>query len=266
MNKYKKVFTLGIQNAMEYRLNFLFSLFNFIFPLTIQYFLWTGIFHSSSEDIIYGYTYNQMISYSVFAVLISKIISGGVEWDVLEDIKNGGFSKFIIRPLNYMRFRISFFLGQKSLNLTITVIVIFIAIAILGVTNGFSTTSIYILSSFISILLSVILTFYIYFTLSAISFWIEDSWGVFVVFGVVSNVLSGGVFPLDIFGDKIINIFKYLPFQYTIFFPVNIFVGKYSLDEIVMGLLVQLAWIIIMILVTKLVWHRGMKKYIAVGG
>ncbi|WP_415469572.1 ABC-2 family transporter protein [Clostridium saccharoperbutylacetonicum] len=48
---------------------------------------------------------------------------------------------------------------------------------------------------------------------------ISEAAGVFVVANVVTSVISGGIFPLNIFGEKIQAVFSLLPFQYTIYFP-----------------------------------------------
>lgn len=266
IHKYLVAFSLGAQSSMEYRWNFLLGLISFVLPLTIQYFMWTGIFNNSQGDVVFGYTYSQMMVYSVQAVLVSKLLAGGVEWEVMDDIKNGGLSKFVIKPISYFKYRITCFLGQKSFNFLIIFTIICIVLLVLDLYIGLDTGINNLLIFIISILLSLFINFLIYFTLAAIAFWINEAWGVFVVLGVVVNIISGGIFPLDIFGDKIINIFKFLPFQYTVFFPVNVLNGKLSGQEIVYGLLIQIAWIGIMFVVTKILWKLGMKKYTAVGG
>lgn len=266
MNKYLKAFSLGMQSSMEYRWNFVFGLFSSVFPLTIQYFLWTEIFKNTPSGIVYGYTYKQMLSYSIFAVLISKLISGGVEWEVLEDIKNGGLSKFIIKPIGYFQYRVSCFLGQKFFDLLFTGIIICILLFTLNVFLGFSTGIINLLIFVFSINLSLIINFMIYFSLAALAFWMNEAWGVFVVMGIVLNIISGGMFPLDIFGANIIKIFNLLPFQYTIFFSVNVLTGKLTMQAMMNGLFVQIIWIAIMLAVVRVIWNWGLKKYAAVGG
>jgi ABC-2 type transport system permease protein len=93
-----------------------------------------------------------------------------------------------------------------------------------------------------------------------------DAWGLFVIFGLVANVLSGGIFPLDIFGSTLKTIFGFLPFQYTIYFSVNILAGREGGSKIAFGLAIQLVWIVMMFAVTNIIWKIGMKKYVAVGG
>jgi ABC-2 type transport system permease protein len=89
---------------------------------------------------------------------------------------------------------------------------------------------------------------------------------VFVVANVITSVISGGIFPLDIFGDKFLAVFHLLPFQYTIYFPVNILNGVISFEEILNELMIQSLWIMIMLVIANITWKFGMKKYTAAGG
>lgn len=264
--KYKKAFSLGLQSSLEYRFNFLLGFLSFIFTLTIQYFMWSGIFQSSESEYVYGYTYSQMIIYSFFAALVSKLVAGGFEYGILDDIKNGGLSKFVIKPVGYLPYRLSCYLGEKSFYS----VIIFVFIAILSlifrlVFDFRALPSEYGLFA-VSIALSLLLNFFIYSTLSALAFWITEAAGLFVIAGLVINALSGGIFPLDIFGSSLQQVFRYLPFQYTIYFSVNILGGKLGMSNVLFGLGIQCLWIGIMALVMNLVWKAGLKKYVAVGG
>ena len=49
---------------------------------------------------------------------------------------------------------------------------------------------------------------------------------IFVITSLLVNILSGGMFPLEIFGESVVKALQYTPFPYTIYFPVNILSGK----------------------------------------
>jgi len=266
MRKYLTVFSMGLQSSMEYRGDFLIGVLSIIFPLTIQFFLWTAIYKSSNSQIVYGYTYSQMLAYSILAALTSKLIASGFEMEIMEDIKNGGFSKFIVKPVGYLKYRLSCFLGQKSFNLLVIFIIIAIVLFLLNINFEFETSFLNLGIFIVSIVLALFINFLIYFSLASAAFWINEATGVFIVANVVTSVISGGIFPLNIFGEKIQAVFSMLPFQYTIYFPVNILSGTLSFEEILKGLMIQALWIMIMLVIANIVWKFGMKKYTAVGG
>lgn len=264
--KYQKAFSLGLQSALEYRWNFAFGFFTFAFTLTMEYFTWTGIFASSKSSVVYGYTYSQMLIYSFFAALVSKLISGGFEYGMLDDVKNGGLSKFIIKPIGYLRYRFSCFLGERAFYAVVIFILIGVFIGIFSAVFGYHVSAATVLLFLVAVLLSLLMNFFIYSALAALSFWMTDAWAVFVIFGLVANVFSGGVFPLDIFGSTFNAILAFLPFQSTIYFPVNLLSGRVTGSGILFGLLMQLFWVTVLFCVANLLWRVGLKKYVAVGG
>lgn len=264
-SKYRKTFELGIQNSLEYRTDFLLSLISVIFPIILQYFLWTAIY-SSSKKIIYGYTYEQMIVYSIMAGMISKLIATGFEYDIYNDIKNGGFSKFIVQPIGYFEYKISSFLGQKLIQGIIIVSIISVALIIMNEFSIFNITITRFLFFLITLFLALILNYLIAYSLSAISFWVGEISYLFQMTSMIVNIVSGGVLPINVFGNKILSIFKFLPFQYTVYYPVNVIDGVLSNSEIIEGIMFQCIWIVLFFLISKVVWKFGSKKYMAIGG
>lgn len=266
LEKYLKSFELGLQNSLEYRANFLLSLISTFFPMIIQYFLWTAIFENSPGSLIYGYTYGELIAYTLLAGIVSKFVAGGFEWEVADDIKNGGLNKFIIKPIDYFRYRISCFLGQKSIQMLITIILITIILFVLRSVPGFELDLRRMPVFVAAVLMALVLNFLILYGVSALAFWMTDAGGVFVMLGLLINIAGGGIFPLDIFGNTLVRVFDFLPFKYTIYFPTNILNGKIPFGDIPGGLLLQAVWIAVIFMAVKIIWRTGMKKYIAVGG
>lgn len=257
---------MGLKNSMEYRTNFLLSLISVIFPVTIQYFLWTAVFKASSQNVVYGYNYHQMIAYTISSAVIAKFTAGGFEWEVADDVKNGGLSKFIVRPIGYIRYRISCFLGTKSIQALIMLIMISVIYIIMIEGFNFKLTTGRIFVFLLALFMSLILNFMIVFSISMFSFWIYEIWGLFVIFNLLNSVVCGGVFPLDIFGKNILRLFDYLPFKYVIYYPVNILTGKTDISFAGHIILLQLFWICVMLLIVNFLWKMGMKKYTAAGG
>lgn len=265
-SKYGKAFSLGLQSTLEYRFNFLLGLLGFLFTMTIQYFMWSGIYKSTGSTLVYGYTYPQMILYSFFAALVSKLVAGGFEYGILDDIKNGGLSKFIIKPIGYLRYRFACFLGERAFYFCVILLLITILSGIFHVIFDYQPLFVHWVFFVVSILLSIVLNFLIYSSLAALSFWVTEASGIFVICGLVINALSGGIFPIDIFGSTLQQAFRYLPFQYTIYFSVNVLEGKLVAGEVLSGLEIQCFWIAVMLLVMQGIWKIGMKKYVAIGG
>jgi ABC-2 type transport system permease protein len=266
VEKYTKAFELGFQTALEYRANFLISLISAAYPIIIQTFLWTAIYKNSPESVVYGYTYRQMITYTFLAGLIARIVRTGFEYDIMDDIKNGKFSKFLVQPVGYFPYRLSSFLGQKLPNLGMILIILVIVLVGLNAFWGVSLGFLNIITFLVTLTLAVILNFLIFYCFSAIAFWIVEIGFLFEGIRIVTILLSGGIFPLEVFGARAVQILNLLPFKYTVSYPINVLNGKISPSESLQGMLIQCLWILVCLGVANLLWRVGARRYVAVGG
>ncbi|CAH1058979.1 ABC transporter permease [Paenibacillus pseudetheri] len=267
MKKYLLSFNMGIQNAIEYRFNFFLSLISIVFPIIIQTSIWIAAFNHSSESTLYGYNFTQMLLYTLLAALISRLVATGIEYEINEDIKNGGLNKYIIRPINYFMYKLSVFIGSKCLQyIVLSILIVIIVSGASFYTDEYELGVHKILVSVFILISSCILNFLISYIISAIAFWLTDVSYLFVVTTLLVNIVSGGIFPLEIFGNTVNRIFDFLPFKYTIYFPVNTLNGNLSGAAITSSLFIQWMWILVIYLLAKLVWRRAMTRYIAVGG
>lgn len=266
MDAYKQVFKLGLMKAFQYRANFYFGLTSIFFPLLIQIFLWKGMYASAPERMLYGYTFPQMIMYACFACLLAKIISPAFAYEINEDIKNGGLAKYIVRPVNYKLYRFFEFLGEKTSLILFSVLILLI----IYITGGYFVYRSINMIRFIIFLpvvcLALVLNFSIFYAVSGLGFWMRESSGVLFIITLVGNIISGGIFPLDIFPHFLQTIFKTLPFSYTNYFSVSILCGTARPGQILNGIILQLFWIAACWGVGELIWKAGMKNYSAVGG
>lgn len=102
---------------------------------------------------------------------------------------------------------------------------------------------------------------YISFLLSLSGFWTSDVWAPRFIFFIITDFLSGGLFPLDILPDRIFSVLKFLPFTYLQFFPLKVYLGDFSIEEILFGLWVSSFWTITVYFATKLVWKNGLRRF-----
>jgi ABC-2 type transport system permease protein len=268
IKKYNAVFKLGMQGAMEYRMDFLMSLISGGFTVIIQLFLWTAIYggQEAEDAVLFGYEYSQMVVYVVMAAIMARIVATGFEYDIMSDIMEGNMNRFFVQPVGHLPFRIVGFLGAKVVENVMAVLIGAGLLVLLIFTVGAEFSFLNIIIALAVAPLSLMINSMMFYFLSATSFWLTWGWGVFNGWGVVTTILSGGIFPIGVFGETIVGILRFLPFQYIVYFPLNIVVGNASRMDIVEGVAMQLVWIFIFWVISKLYWKVGMKKYIAARG
>ena len=266
IRKYLKLLSMGIQSGIEYRADFFLRIVSGMFVIVIQCVLWTAVFQQASEKVIYGYTYAQMITYVIIAALVAQITSTGFQWDITNDVKNGGLSKFLTQPVNYTLYRAFSFFGKKVSQVALLTVVTFIALLACTFFLDFRLEVGRIFLFLLFLLFAIFINFLIYYCLSTLSFVMLEVWGLFALANQTILFLSGGVFPLDVFGDGMNRVLAILPFKYIVYYPINVLNGRLDMATIKQGLIVEFVWILVLILLSKLLWTMNMKKYVAVGG
>ena len=162
LQKYKRTYILALQNAMEYRTDFLMGIISGGFIILVQCFLWTAVFRSSPQEIINGYTYSQIIIYSVLSGVVSKLVSAGFEGEIANDIKTGGLSKFIAQPIHYFSYRICNFFGEKTVQTGVVLILFVILMTVFTQIWGFQLRVGQIVMFLVSILFGMLINFLLF--------------------------------------------------------------------------------------------------------
>lgn len=266
LEKYVRTFEMGLETALEYRINFAVSLIGAIYPIFIQTFLWTAIFDATPGAELYGYTYRQMLVYTFLAGLVVRIVRTGFEYEIMDDVKNGKFSRFLVQPLGYFPFRLANFLGQKLPGLIMILSILVILLVGLYLFWDFAPGAERIVLFLLTLLLAMVLNFLIFYCISAMAFWIVEIGFLFEGIRIVIILLSGGIFPLEVFGPRFVQITNLLPFKYTVNYPINILNGRLDMPQIAEGVLLQIVWSVVCVLLANVLWRIGSRRYVAVGG
>src|ERR1051325_10521480 len=264
--KYGSGFNIGLQNPFVYRWNyFLRALFGLI-PLAGTVFLWSAVFKERGGG-LHGYDYGSMIYYYLLTVLVSNLVTPTEdEWQIAADIREGQINALLTKPMSYLSYRFSIFLSGRLVYTLVTlppIALIFVYFRHYVVLPEHATT--YMLAT-VSMLMSALIQFFITYSLSMIAFWIlEISTIVFIVYSF-EYFLGGQMFPIDIMPAGVQAALKWMPFYYELFCPIAIFLGRLKGAELWQALAIQTGWLFLTWSVARLMWHRGLRHYQAVGG
>lgn len=245
LNKYGRIFNVGLQNTVVYRWNFLLRAAFGIVPLIGTVYLWRALFASRGRS-IGGYEFSSMVYYFLLILLASNLITPTEdEWQIASDIREGQINSLLTKPLDYLTYRVSLFLGYRVIYTLVTLPPMLLLFAIYRdyvfmpqhlATWGWSA---------LSLALAAALQFLISYSVAMLAFWIlEISTVVFILFSF-EYFLSGQMFPLDIAPGWLQSLLGWLPFTYELFFPVTVFQEKVQGFALAKGLSIQVGWVIL---------------------
>ena len=268
MVKYWHVLKIGIQNNLTYRFNFLArTVFGFI-PLVAVLFMWRTIYSSKGAGSSVGsYSLPEMISYYLLITLVDALTAVNEDdWQIAADIKDGNISQFLLKPVDYLTFRLSLFFSGRLTYLAVAAFPLALFTLCLHryfiFPAGWATFAVFIFS----VGLTALLQFFMSYAMAMLAFWVlEVSTFIFILFAF-EYIASGHLFPLDILPHGLQQLLLFTPFPYQLYFPVSIYMGKLAGAELLRGLSLQCAWVFVAYLAARLMWARGVRKYSAVGG
>src|SRR5712671_4473176 len=124
MKKYWHVINIGIQNTLVYRVNFLFRAAFALIPLAAVLFLWRAIYAGKeSGGEVAGYTLAQMTSYYLLVTIVDALTAVNEDdWQIAADIKDGNISQFLLKPIDYLTYRLCLFFSGRVTYLAVAAV------------------------------------------------------------------------------------------------------------------------------------------------
>ena len=268
MKKYFHVINIGLQNNLQYRFNYLTrTLFSFI-PLFAMLSLWRTIYAGNGRAGEHsGFTEAQMIFYYLLVAIVDVFTAVNEDdWQIAADIREGNISQFLLKPMDYLWYRLClFFSGRLAF---ISMAAIPLALFVFYFRQYFlapldaATFGVFL----VSLVITALLQFFMSFAMAMLAFWLlEISTFIFILYAF-EYLASGHLFPLDVLSPWMKQILYFTPFPYQLYFPIQIYMGKISGPSLWLGLATQILWVFIMYGFARFMWQRGIRKYAAFGG
>lgn len=253
-----------ILSSLTYRAFSYASIIVSIIQICIFYFIWTGVY--VDRESIKGYRYEDMIAYVVLGRIIISMFNWGLNTYISHLIKDGSIIVELLYPVDFMGKL--FFMGLGS-NLVINMIFTSIPVYIFSVFAfdlSVQYNSLNIMMFFISLILGFIIMFLFDFLIGILNFWTENFWGLQTIKSSVLRFFSGSLVPLEFFPSSLRTIADFLPFKSVVYIPINIFLGKMDINQILNTFLIQIMWIVILYILGRLIYNIGIKKISIYGG
>lgn len=263
MRKYLYIFKTTIIESLQYVSSVLIQFLSFFIMMYVFINLWQYVY-SDSNQIINGYTVNQMIWYVLFGeVFWFGIRNKTLTNQISTDIKTGNIAYNINKPYNYVFYIITKHLGEITIKF-FTFIILGVAIGEIFIGNipNFNIQNVPFIA--ISVILGILINSIIRITISVISFWIEDSKPIHWIYDK-SILILGTLFPIDMFPQFMQPILKYTPVYVVNYGPIKLILN-FSMENFGKVLIAQIIYLIIIMVVLMIIYKKGEKKLNINGG
>ena len=246
----------GIKLSTTYRLSTLIWMFGSLITLLITIFIWWINIQSGSTLV----DFKTIFTYYIFGNIVS--LKNGVQYNLAISIQSGKISSRLLRPSNFITQVIISDLGWHVFPILVEILLL-ILLTIIGsqfvILASFWNFILYILLGILGYFISIF-TSYI---LGSIAFFIIDTEGLMEINNQLNFILSGKAVPLSII--PILGFANFLPFAFTFYHPMQIYLGKYDFNQTVLVFAGGISWCIVLYFLAKLIFKIGLKRNEAVG-
>lgn len=224
--------------------------------------IWMAVFKNSKHD-IGGYNQKEMILYLMLSFSLLSIIRQGVANRVSHDIATGDIVSYFLKPISYVNKLIFESISDILFNSIYLLPPLIIGILYLDILKfNFIRLVVFLLSLF----LGAMIYFLIDFMIGLFAFFVNYIWGLLLVKEVLFRFFSGELFPLSFLPKKIEKFFLLLPFNSMTYKPILIIFGRVENRELIHTLLLQIFWVALLSIITKIIWKRANKRLSINGG
>lgn len=260
---FKRLWQVNWAEQWQYRANLLMYLLYWLVSPIIYLAVWTSI--ANVKGSVNGFTANDFVTYYMVLLICDQITSNIVIHTFAYKIQDGSLSGELIKPIhplltnglvNNIAFKMLTIMGL----IPIWIILFFLF------KPDFSGVS---LSGILLSIPAMILGFFIGYLLSAaitsLAFWTTRVYSIHEFYFAIILLFSGQFVPLPLMPKVIQDIAQFLPFQLFMYYPIQLILGKLSVEQIIQGYVMAGIWLVISILFFNWVWRNGIKQYSAVG-
>jgi ABC-2 type transport system permease protein len=266
---------ISIEERLVYRGDFVLGTLMRFLPIVTQVFLWTAVFNATSRPDIAGYSRNDIVAYYLLTMVTRAFSSmPGLSGGIARGIRDGSVKKYLVQPVDYIGALLAARVAHK---------LVYYLVAALPFAGVFLVCRDYfpppppaatIAAYLLSLVLSFLLGFFMEATLGMLGFWFLEVSSIIFAYMLVQYLLSGHMFPIDMLagiptgipGTTVADVVRWLPFEYTAYFPAAVWLGKIRGTELVRDLALEAVWVVVMAVACRVAWWRGTRRYSAFGG
>ena len=260
------VYRAQLQNTFaimfQYRVTMLIWMIGLVLEPLMYLVVWTTVAGSQGGS-VGGYDAGGFAAYFLVLMIVNQLtftwVVDGAEWKVRE----GHYSPLLLRPIHPIHRDIGENVTYKALTL---VVLLPIAVLIgMAFDARLSPPGWAVIAFVPALLLAYLARFVIDWTVSLLAFWVTRMSAINQTYAVVTVFLTGQIAPLELFPMPVRVAASVLPFRWLVSFPVELLLGRLTPRETLVGLGMQALWLGLGLLMLRVMWRAGVRRYGAVG-
>lgn len=264
MGKYFKAFTVSVQNALEYKENFICTILFSMIPCITNLLLWYAVLKSGNGSL--GMNLSKLISYYLCVLFVDNLTCNNLVWKIPQDIRSGDLNKYLIKPVKFRGYMLFSEISQNVIFFVMIGIPMLICMFIFRAKLTLSINIVNLVFFVAAIIIGYLINFLLNYLLCTLAFYMTDISSLCISVDVLKGLVTGKVFPISLVPKALYSVLIVTPFQFVCYFPVMILLNEYSVYEMMEQVLLGCGWVMILYVLSRVIWKKGLNKYSALGG
>lgn len=260
-SKIVSLFKINSQTALQYPVETLVRMFDNFFLSFVVLLVWRTIFTLNKAP---AEALDQIIVFYLCMPVVVTLTSAWQGYFFARSIRQGDLNSLLIKPYRIMVSSVANNLTEKLFKL------VFLGPMIIGAyyyfRPRFNTTIQGVVYMTAAVILASVLYFIIQEIVGYLGFWFEEVSSLNDLLSVLDITVGGRAMPIYLFPGWLFSFASVLPFRYLNAFPVEVMMGTVNRDQVLFGFGIMLGWIMVLGLLARLLWFKGLQRYGAYGG
>lgn len=261
--KYAVIYRSVLMENLQYAANVAMGFFTYFVFIYIYIKLW-GYMYRSPEELIAGYTKEQMIWYVMMTEMLffgsnANVVAG----EIAGDIRGGNIAYLMNKPYHYTLYILTKYSGDWSVRLPMyAALAVMIGAAMVGPLPHFRLITVPVMV--LCVILGITINAVFKLCISLFSFWIEDTAPFQWLYNKLILVV-GILFPVEIFPKTLQPLLKMTPIYTVCYGPAKLIVD-FSLEKCAEIFMAQAVYLAVGVGLMFLIYRKGVRKLYVNGG
>jgi ABC-2 type transport system permease protein len=254
---------IGFVNILAFRLRYYTGILTYLINVAVYYFIWRAVYAQSRS--IAGYDLAQMITYLAVGWIIRSFYWNTIDQEMAYEVLEGKIAMELIKPVSVPWMWFSRAIGESAFRLGMLTAPTALVLALIFPVRGPRSPGHFAL--FIpAVLGSFFLMAAINFMIGTCAIRLKSILGLIRAKFWLIELLSGLLIPMSFFPGSLARLLAWLPFEHIAYTPLEIYLGKLTLLQAAAALAREWAWVVALVTLAQLWWHRSLRTLIIHGG
>lgn len=267
MRCYKKIFKITLLEELQYKGSYISGVicqvaFGFIYILLYSAFFKSGVPQNFGQQQMVNYIWLGQAFFAMF------YYGDNCKQRITKDIITGNVSYQLIKPVNIYDYWFGYVMFTSVSKAIVRCVPLLIIASLLP--KGYSLTLPTSFNAFLVSVLALVLGCVLVSAIKMIAYlftlYTLDPRGIFYVTYTVFAFLGGGGIPIPLMPNWLQTILNFLPFRYASDLPYRLYIGNINIIQGIIQILIQIAWIIGLIVIIRLLLTKKCKRLAIQGG